>query len=1112
MVLETVNYRLADNVFTERTVEEALSEFFSFNGKAYMVSGYFHISGYRKLKEDIENFLKRKPENQLIVIVGTEPDQFSATIAYDLWNMEKKVGKGKITLKKYKGSFLHTKHYLLVGPRPQIILGSANISEDGLTRNLELVMHYVSEDIDDPIIALHKSWFEMLVEASEDLTAEDLKVYRRLRLPVVNVELIELLRKLKVKPSIFMSKLQSPDPYPIYRLNLLSWVLDSEDTTRTTIAVKSRIKEMPHQIIAASKAYKNLSYNGFYFLADEVGLGKTFEAGIVLKQLLMSGKVKRALIIVKASSMSDWRDVLQLFFEFPLVMSSSKKYDLKRNGFDDDSVWGYSDIIICSHHMFRNSIENIKKHKWDLLILDEAHVVKNHQSLIHQLVKSFKVPYKLFLTATPVQNREREFFNIVDCLQPGFLGSWEVYRRNGIQAIKDMVSGDENYGIMTRFLRKDLPYIKIPPRSVKEHPAKLTEEELEVYDTLLLFLKDVVERNPGIGNIVSSIYQKVASSSLNSLKISLKKLKERYLGETVVSVDKKDIIETTESVDFADELRDRDERTLKIDFKQLDNLISRLEDLKVDSKLDYLTSLIRDIFREEDRVVIFTQYVMTLNYLAEKLSKKFPNIPIHRYYGGLTVKERTETRNKFRRQGGIFLTSSAGAESINLQHANIIINYDLPWNPARLEQRIGRIQRIEQEKEVLCFNFVVVGTIDHVVYERLIKKYSLLETKFGVSEEIIGDQKLIDMIESGLLEEVPSVSQLFAEALKARKTPSEIRKYFEERLKEREEYIERLKVKMRKELENFDRRIRLLLQGKQEDLSTTKVKIEEVKKEYKNRVIEFFRITSDLDEVRIKEVRGDTLVLEGEETLLGEPIIHAALTGEAAITENLPLLSPRCDPLKTLIRNHKNELSICAVKYKFPSLIFDFLVTLKTPVSEKENIVRIKVDHKVEEVNLEFLEYPAKLERCNINQKKLLPKLVEALSKAYEYVQDRANNQLKEELKRLRVFVDREKARLLKEKNRVIQEEIRRKVEEPLRLNRERVERLKERLKEGKARIRELIAARKVLKEMESTRILRIKEITQTIDEEYKEKIKKVEQSANKYSLDLKLLSCLIIH
>ena len=129
---------------------------------------------------------------------------------------------------------------------------------------------------------------------------------------------------------------------------------------------------MPHQIVAASKAYRNLSYNGFYFLADEVGLGKTFEAGIALKQLLMTGKAKRVLIIVKASSMSDWKEALQLFFEFPTVMSSSKKYDLKKSGFDGVSVWGYSDVIICSHHMFRSSIDDIRKHKWDMLILDEA--------------------------------------------------------------------------------------------------------------------------------------------------------------------------------------------------------------------------------------------------------------------------------------------------------------------------------------------------------------------------------------------------------------------------------------------------------------------------------------------------------------------------------------------------------------------------------------------------------------------------------------------------------------------------------------------------------------------------------------------------------------------
>jgi len=1111
MVLEITSYRLADNVFTERKVEDALSEFFSSDGKAYMVSGYFHISGYLKLKEGIENFLRRKPENQLIVIVGTEPDQFSATIASDLWEIEKRIGKEKIVLKKYRGSFLHTKHYLLVGPKPQVILGSANISEDGLTRNLELVMHYISGDTDDPIVAMHKSWFDMLVEASEDLTEEDLEVYRKIRLPVANIELIDVLKDLGIKPNVFMDKLKSPDPYPAYRLNLLSWLLDSEDTTRTTVAFKSRIKEMPHQIIAASKAYKNLSYNGFYLLADEVGLGKTFEAGIVLKQLLLSGKVKRALIVVKASSMSDWKEALQLFFEFPLVMSSSKKYDLKRNGFNDDSVWGYGDIIICSHHMFRNSIKNIKKHKWDLIVLDEAHTVKNHQSLIHKLVKSFKVPYKLFLTATPVQNREREFFNIVDCLQPGFLGSWETYRQNGIQAIKDIVAGDENYGIMTRFLRKDLPYIKIPPRSVREYPAKLSDEELEIYDNLLIFLRDIVERNPGIGNIVSSIYQKVASSSLNSLKISLEKLKKRYLGKTVVDVNTEDILETTESTDFADDLRDQEDRTLKIDLKQLHYLFRKLERLSVDSKLDYLVELLNELFEKEDRVVIFTQYVMTLEYLAEKLSEKLPGIPVHKYYGVLTVKERTETRNKFRRQGGIFLASSAGAESINLQHANIMINYDLPWNPARLEQRIGRIQRIQQEKEVLCFNFVVVGTIDHVIYERLIKKYSLLETRFGVSEEIVGDQKLIDIIESGLLEEVPPVSQIFAEALKARKTPYEIRKYFEEKLKEREEYIEKLKTQMKKALEDFDRRVRILLQGRHEDINSAKMKIEEVKKEYMERVIEFFQITSELDEVKIKEIKDDVMVLEGSEMLLGEPLIHAALTGEAAITEDLPLLSPKCDPLKKLIQKRKLDFSLSVVKYESPSFIFDFLVTLKTPISEKQKIVRVKIDRGVEEADLDFLRYPIKLENRAINWVKILPSIVKALSKARQYIQNLTKNQLNEELKNLRVFVDKEKARLLKEKNRVIQEEIRMKVDEPLRLNRERVKRIEERLKKGKATLKELNTAKNVLKEMESTRIQRMKEIMQKINEEYKERIRKVEQSAYKYDLNLRFLSCLII-
>jgi len=1109
--VESPNYRLADNVFTKRSVEEALSDFFSKDGSAFMVSGYFYLSGYRKLRDDIEDFLKRNSENKLTVIIGTEPDQFSATIAYDLWELEKKTGTGRIALKKYEGSFLHTKHYLLVGNKPQIILGSANISGDGLARNLELVMHYVSEDENDPVAAMHQSWFRMLENASTDVTEQDLEVYKHLRLPVLDSELFELLRELNVNPTVFMMKLRSPDPYPVYRLNLLSWLLDSEDTTRTTVAVKSRIREMPHQVIAASKAYKNLSYNGFYFLADEVGLGKTFEAGIALKQLLMTGKVKRVLIIVKASSMSDWKEVLQLFFEFPLVMSTSKKYDLKRSGFDDQSVWGYSDVIICSHHMFRTSFEDIRKHPWDLLILDEAHVVKNHQTLTHQLVKSFKVPYKLFLTATPVHNREREFFNIIDALQPGFLGSWEVYRRNGIQALKDTVSGDKNYGVMTRFLRKDLPYIRIPPRSVKEHAAKLEEEELEIYDNLLVFLKDLIERNPGSGNIVSSIYQKVASSSLNSLKTSLERLRKRYLGKAVTRIDSEDIIETTESTDFADELRDQEERTLEVDLELLDDLLLSLRGLKVDTKLDSLVTLLEELFQKEDRIVIFTQYVMTLDYLAEKLSKKFPRTLIHNYYGGLTVKERTDVRKKFRMHGGIFLTSSAGAESINLQHANIVINYDLPWNPARLEQRIGRIQRIEQEKEVLCFHFVVAGTIDHIVYERLIKKYSLLETRFGVSEEIIGDQKLIDIIESGLLEEVPSVSQLFAEALRERRTPSEIRKYFEEKLREREEYIEKLKVEMRKELRNFDRRIRVLLEGEQENIGEIRKRMDEVKEEYRNRVIEFLKVISELDEVEIKEIQGDVLLLEGAEALLGEPSIQVALSGEASVIENLPLLSPRCDPLKSLIRGHKNDFSLCAVELDSHDFVFDFLVSLETPISERQMIWRVGTDSNPSDVNIGFLQYPIQLGRINIDRKEVLPNLVKALSKGYEWIQQKLEIQLDEERRKLRSFVDKEKARLLREKNRVIAEEIRRRVEEPIRLNRGRVERLKERVKENEARLEELRSAREVLKEMESTRISRIREMSQKLEEEYSRKLREVEASAEKSTLRFQLLSILIL-
>jgi len=222
---------------------------------------------------------------------------------------------------------------------------------------------------------------------------------------------------------------------------------------------------------------------------------------------------------------------------------------------------------------------------------------------------------------------------------------------------------------------------------------------------------------------------------------------------------------------------------------------------------------------------------------------------------------------------------------------------------------------------------------------------------------------------------------------------------------------------MRKELKNFDRRIRVLLEGEHENIGEIRHRIDELKEDYRNRVVEFFKVISELDEVKIKEIQEDVLLLEGPETVLGEPVFQAALSGEASVIENLPLLSPRCDPLKSLIRAHKGEFSLCAVEHGSHAFIFDFLASLETPISERQMIWRVGMDSSLADIPIEFLQYPINLRKINVDRKEVLPNLVRALSKAYEWIQQRLGIQLDEEKRKLRSFVDKEKARLLREKN-----------------------------------------------------------------------------------------------
>jgi SNF2 family DNA or RNA helicase len=1110
-------YNLIDNSFTERNVADAVVDLFSEDGHIHLVAGYFNKSGYFQMKSSIKEFLERNEENEITVVVGTNPDQFSATIAYDLWELDE---RGQVDLLKYEQKFVHTKHYVRDNDSPSVIIGSANFTREGFQEHLELVSYYETDDREDSIYQQHINWFEKLVEQCEEVTEDDLEEFRKKKIEIEVLENTEILDKLDIQLKDIKDKLEDPDSFPEYRTNLLSHYLEVDDTRSGSIAVKSRIKKLPHQIVAASQAYENLSYNGFYLLADEVGLGKTYEAGMALKQLKFAGKVDRTLILCNASAMKDWDNALQQFYEDPTRITSSRKAEWKKQGFSERDIWMKDDLMIATPQMFRMAAEKelVTPEDFDMLVLDEAHIVKNNDSKTHNIIKDFDVKYKLFLTATPVQNREKEFYNLFDSMKENFLGSsYKSFKKQGENYIRDMLQGEKE-SFLTRHLREELPYMEIPPRDVKDRFVNLSEEEREVYNTFMAFLSDLVERNEDSApQFVSVTYQKIAASSWFSLEASMKKLREKQkedTGESNLSLSDFEEAANGEQAALAEE-----DEELEVDLDMLDTVIEELEKLNAEAKVEEAIDALEEILVDEDKVVIFSQYKKNIldkssigydidgDNLLEALKKSDRiDVPIYTYHGDMNTTERYETRENFDETGGIFLTTEAGAESINLQHCSVLMNFDIPWNPARLEQRIGRIQRLGQEKEVLIFNLVMKRTLDESVYEKIVQKHNLLQQKFGSSEEVTQEEAL-KAVESGSIEEIESTSSLFMEALKNRKNAEDIQEYFEESLEQRQEEMNQLEERMEDNLETFDDRIKVLLTGESSDTEEVEEKIEQLKDEYKDTLKEYLRYLHFTRNIGLEFHEEDqTVTLRGNKQILGDNKVKAALDGESSLFTDLPLLTPSAEPLKGMLNETKKDFSITAVQEE-EGIVFDFLLEVNSPLNRTQEVVRIKVSSRRDEVGRDYLKDASKNEDIKIEPVEFLSKL----RKAYEKAEDKAEEQMEEEKEEIKSFVTSELSRLRKKETEKRNERIKQEVQQPIQLQKDKVDSMKERFENGEITAKKLEDAKKELKKRKNNKNDKKREIRREVKEEFSERINEVKQKKENIDYDIELKSAALM-
>jgi SNF2 family DNA or RNA helicase len=459
------------------------------------------------------------------------------------------------------------------------------------------------------------------------------------------------------------------------------------------------VERYQHQIDACLRVLRNMG--GRALLADEVGLGKTIEAGIILMEYVLRGLVKRALVLVPASLTVQWKEELEVKFSLPFVIYDRKRR-LEENPF-----------VICSLDTAKTAVNTarISGHGFDMVVVDEAHRLRNQRTLGWKFANHLAAKFLLLLTATPVQNELRELFNLVTLLRPGSLGTYSSFRKvfteRGDKRLPKNTS--ELRGLLSEVMvrtSRSSTDIYFPRRNVETVNFELTAAERDLYDSVTDFVHKVAwdgaEEVFKRWHFTLLALQRGIGSSTYAALSTLENIKDKSI--------------------YSDYRRD------------LSRLHRKAAAIKENAKLGGLLEILS---RLDERVIIFTQFKTTLDYLAKELTRRGAKVSC--FHGDLSTAEKEKAVDRFRRGTRLLLSTEAGGEGRNLQFCRVVINYDLPWNPMRIEQRIGRVHRLGQQHDVAVINFTASETVEAYVLDILQKKLNMFELVVGEMDMILGN-------------------------------------------------------------------------------------------------------------------------------------------------------------------------------------------------------------------------------------------------------------------------------------------------------------------------------------------------------------------------------------
>ncbi len=442
-----------------------------------------------------------------------------------------------------------------------------------------------------------------------------------------------------------------------------------------------------YQIETVKKVLKN--FHGRVLLCDEVGLGKTVEAGILLKEYLTRNMLGKVLVLVPTALVSQWKD--EMLYKFGMDFRTTDEPGFSRDG---GEFWK-NDFIIASINAAKSkkNFERVSGQFYDLVIVDEAHHLRNKNTLNWKLVNRIRKKFIFLLTATPVQNNLMELFNLITLLKPGQFKTEKIFKKEYMKkgslkpSEKDKLNGLLRE-VMIRNTRSVID-LKLPGRYATSIRAEPGGAEREVYSRLDGYL-----RGAGLGKMATSLLLRQAGSSPRALEAGLAKR-----GNPLVR-------------------------------PVLDGLGGIRETAKAESLLKILSG------NPSRKKIIFTQFQASVDYIKSLLERRG-----HRcasFTGGMSLSEKDEAVARFRDEVPVLVSTEVGGEGRNMQFCSTIINFDLPWNPMKIEQRIGRLHRIGQEEDVFIFNLSTAGTIEDYILEILDGKINMFEMVIGEIEPILG--------------------------------------------------------------------------------------------------------------------------------------------------------------------------------------------------------------------------------------------------------------------------------------------------------------------------------------------------------------------------------------